>query len=260
MDELDGAVLRAAIARAGVVRLRGFSVDQAAFIALSNRISSRAIVHALGAIRRKLSTDGTVVTVLPGNHFVDLHGEMYFLPRHPDLVWFWCERPPARGGATTVADGSAFLHALTPATRDELVRRPIRFTVPLSADGLRSLGDSEDLDRAIANIRRLPGVLDVERHADQYALHYTTCAVVGDAFINSIMNVRRQSNTIVVRFADGDDFAPGLLDELAEVGEAVSHDLDWLAGDVVVIDNSRCAHGRRAFEGDRAIQVRHTML
>jgi len=260
LDEIDGALLRAAIARAGVVRLRGFAVDQAAFIALSARISSRAIAHSLGAVRHRLREDGTVVAPLPGNAFVDLHGEMYFFPRHPDLVWFWCERPPERGGATTVADGAAFLRALSPEARDELDRRRLQFSVHMSADGVMSLGETTDLERAMANVRAMPGVIGLGRRAGGYALEYTTVAIVGDVFINSIMNVRRQGTTIRVRFADGGEIEPTMIAELAEVGERLTRDLEWQTGDIVVMDNAQVIHGRRAFDGDRAIQIRHTML
>jgi alpha-ketoglutarate-dependent taurine dioxygenase len=82
------------------------------------------------------------------------------------------------------------------------------------------------------------------------------------AFVNSIPIVMWQEDDLklkrsVVRMADGSPIPRDVVDEMWQVCDANTHNISWQAGDLVMIDNTRMMHGRRAFTGThRQISVR----
>lgn len=56
---------------------------------------------------------------------------------------------------------------------------------------------------------------------------------------------------------DGSAFPDLLLHGIAAKAEAVTYDMAWQAGDIVVLDNARYLHGRRSFlDTERRILTR----
>ena len=57
------------------------------------------------------------------------------------------------------------------------------------------------------------------------------------------------------RFGNGDPIGPDIVHVINETYEAHSVREPWQAGDLLVVDNIRTAHGREPFEGPREIVV-----
>jgi alpha-ketoglutarate-dependent taurine dioxygenase len=58
-----------------------------------------------------------------------------------------------------------------------------------------------------------------------------------------------------VSFADGSPIPPEHVLQVRDRGLAAAVDVDWRAGDLLVIDNVLLAHGRRPFTGPRRVLV-----
>ena len=70
------------------------------------------------------------------------------------------------------------------------------------------------------------------------------------AFANSVLSYSKLPMLEVI-LEDGSPFPPHVLHEVDEITERLTEEIEWEAGDVVVLDNWRFMHGRRAFTDNR---------
>ena len=56
-------------------------------------------------------------------------------------------------------------------------------------------------------------------------------------------------------FADGSEIEVAMLENVREAASASTIYFDWEEGDVLIIDNMLCAHGRAPYTGNRKILV-----
>ncbi len=47
-----------------------------------------------GSNRRIINDDTTILTVNDFKDEIKLHGEMYYINKPPQMVWFFCANPP----------------------------------------------------------------------------------------------------------------------------------------------------------------------
>ena len=57
------------------------------------------------------------------------------------------------------------------------------------------------------------------------------------------------------RFGNGEPISAEVVESINDVYEANSARAPWQHGDLLVVDNIRCAHGRESFEGSREVLV-----
>ncbi len=237
---------------AGLVLFRGFNVTRDVMAAFCRAYSSRFVVDVGRSFD---STPDPIQLVTPGHLGVDLHCEHANGPFRPDLVWFWCQQPAADGGATTFCDGVLFWQGLSESTRDLFTHHRITFGFTYPAwSWRRFLGPQATL----VDLRRLADSFPDVRYQinpDQSVSTEFTCAATvpagatGDlAFANSIRGPYEGTR---VTLEDGSPIPEAIIRELAAVGECMAQPINWQAGDLVMLDNSRFLHGRRAFRDAR---------
>ena len=66
------------------------------------------------------------------------------------------------------------------------------------------------------------------------------------SFANSILGPSYHYEKPSITFADGTSIPDDVIAEIDSVSAARTEDIDWCDGDVVIIDNTRVMHGRRA--------------
>jgi alpha-ketoglutarate-dependent taurine dioxygenase len=66
------------------------------------------------------------------------------------------------------------------------------------------------------------------------------------SFANSILGPSNNYETPRISFADDTDIPVPLLEEIATVTEKCTGEVAWNDGEVVIVDNTRVMHGRRA--------------
>jgi alpha-ketoglutarate-dependent taurine dioxygenase len=252
------------IARRGAVMFRGFELSNDAFAAFADRFSRRTVpaLHA-GLNRERVGGDEHTVTVDMGSGLVGYHLEMGYSPSKPELLWFYCVEPAARGGETIVCDGAAMLAKMDPSLAATFRARRIKY-VFRGADAAHwglFAGEPLDYQQALERLAKLPGVRCApSREAGRLDLEYVTSAIVRsrlagvEAFASSITIFDHER----VRFEDDAPIDRGLRLELAGAAAECAGDVPWRAGDVLVVDNSRVMHGRQPFHGARRILVRMT--
>ena len=265
LDSIDRDTLAGWVAESGYVVLRNYEVDLARFSAFVKQNSTRI---SLDPARLFHGADGRQVAqkVDAGMDALGLHCENGNSPFWPDLCWFYCDVAPSIGSQTTVCDGIGAFQALTPAARRAFkgrdivytrrVREPLWKTYAMHGGG----GAQDDTRELFARLRALVNdrdstQLELEEDAS-ITYRFRTSAVLThsafrpafQAFANSIFGPSFNYERPVITFADGAAIDSGLLDEAAAACAQHTREIDWHVGDLVVIDNRRVMHGRRAIE------------
>jgi hypothetical protein len=251
----------------GVVLLRDHARSLDDFVRITGQVMDSFAHHSAATKERETVGDaGTnVVTVNRGTDAIPLHRESSFLPTQPDVLALYCQQPPAEGGQTIVCDGVALLEALPGWLRRFLEGEELvwRFRMPPE----RWSAVFGTCERAAAEARI--GAL-MRRHCayatydycfDGEALDGTWRAPFilptfwqgAPALSTSVLGYYHRGDGPYsskplhqVTLADGSAVPGKALDTIAACGEKLTVQTSWRAGDMLVVDNSRVMHGRRA--------------
>jgi alpha-ketoglutarate-dependent taurine dioxygenase len=272
--------------RHGVILFRvGAGLD--AFKAFSNRICGSFSNYKGGGLRfgsldrNAIGGDETVLTVTGhGQGFgIPLHGEMYYMPRPPEWLWFFCEMPARMGGQTTVGSARTFHGLLKPSTRDFFTRNAIRYRRVLGTGDWPKTFLTDRLDEAERFCRDQGFEWSYDPATGKVCVEFVTGAIRHDRagvamFMNNILVVQAGEDAFksgwaaqnlgisgewpfVVRTETGDPLPSEILLDLRRAEDEVTRNLEWQPGDFALVDNRSVLHGRRATDDKgRMILVR----
>lgn len=248
----------------GAVLFRGFGAESSDFPAFTARFSSATLgrLH-LGQNRREVADDADTSTVNLGMQHVGPHAELGYSPQRPDLLWFYCARPPASGGETTLFDGIEVWKSLPDALREKFAMTELLYSFEATGQDEWPLftGVLADRDRTLDLLAAERGVSYTTRDDDAIDISYRVPAAKPSryqgvpAFSNSI--IPNLSGT--VSFADGTPVRSGDRLSILRTCDDLITPVGWRQGDVIMIDNSRMMHGRLPFsDPSREIHIRMT--
>lgn len=251
------AEVRSLYRRHGALLLRGFAPDLEAFGQFARAFCPVA-VHNDSRNRARIGDQGEIQTVNLGTRPFPLHPELSREPWKPDTCFFYCLTPPSRGGATTICDGVAIVHNLEPALRAEMAERRIKYMMPAEAPLLDYwLGTPDPDERQLANP---PATCpySFERFGSQIArvfvrpLLHRPMFIDELAFGNFLLFARYLRGVKTFPLLDDGNPVPANWVEAVKVAsDALTVSIEWQAGDLLILDNSRFMHGRTAIvEGD----------
>jgi len=196
-----------------------------------------------------------------------LHGEMYYVDHRPVMLWFYCERPADKDGETTVCDGSQVYDALSAETKDLLGRKRLKYMRQYLDGEWQVIYQADKIEDAQAFAESNGLKVRVDHATKTLHTEYVIAAVMksrwGDrtAYINNLLPVLWQESmgrkTSIVRFEDGSIVPQSIVDEVAAIQARLIYPIPWQKQDFVMVDNTRVAHGRRAFEDqERSVHLR----
>ena len=247
------------LAEAGFILFRGFRTDIDAFSAFVQRMSTRVTLDPA----RSFGGQGTVAQKVDAGHdAVGLHCENGNSPFMPDLCWFFCERPPTAGSQTTVCDGQRVWKALSASTRAAFEARAIVYSRSVEEAkwkrfAFHMLGGKKALeDLTVSDLTEQAGDrrnTTITANPDG-SIHYRFRVPAAHptlfseqlSFANSMLGPSFHYEKPAITFDDGTPIPESMRREIAEVTEALTENIDWHRGDVLLIDNTRVMHGRRA--------------
>lgn len=195
-----------------------------------------------------------------GTAAVGLHIENGNTPMPPDVIAFFSMRSATNGSQTTVCDGAAVYRSLPTRLRNRL-SQPYSMTRQLSKKiwqtyvaTASAIADSstvteEQLDEFM---RAYPGQsYQMQANGDiQYRLQIPAVRednfAESPAYANALLGPSYNYEPPEYRAYDGRLLEQALFEELAAICEEHTREIAWQDGDIAVIDNKRCLHGRRA--------------
>ncbi|MEV7280932.1 TauD/TfdA family dioxygenase [Streptomyces sp. NPDC093111] len=276
------ADIQAELHRSGAVLLRGLPMTDAETFAEARDalIATRAGYKEKATPRTDFGEGVFSSTDLPAIQPIRLHNENSYTLDFPGVLLFGCVTAPETGGATTVGDMRRAL-ALLP---DELVAR---FT---EAGWLlvRNYSDLAGMPWRKAFSSEEPA--GAEEYCDEHAIGYEwldedtlrtrqlrsaviTHPVTGErVWFNhfAFWNARGLDEDVRevltetfgadglpfdTRLGDGTALTDAEVDAIIDAYQAVTVRETWQDGDLMLVDNILCAHGREAYTGARKILV-----
>ena len=274
-------VLRAAVVQHGSFLVRGLGLrDVAGTEAVFRRLGSLMTEREAFAPRRSYSHGVYSSSKWPPNQHMCMHHELSYTLELPSLMLFACLIAPTDGGETPVADSPAVLHALP----SELVERFERvgwllirnYNDDIGASIAEAFGtddrrtvESYCRNNAIQFEWQPAGALRTWQRRSAVVHHPLTgqqCWFNQIAFLNEWTMAPEVREYLVdiygedglpfnTRFGNGDPIGADVVQLIDEVYEANTTRERWQAGDLMLVDNVRTAHGREHFEGPREVLV-----
>jgi hypothetical protein len=268
LPELSGSesYLLDALRDHGAVILRDRRYSLSDFEDLTGRFMVSFAHHSVATHEREVvgQAAANIATVNRGSDPIPLHRESSFLPTQPDVLALYCERPARQGGQTTLCDGVALLAALPADVRAFLEGQVLVWRFRMPPERWHAVFGTDSPQAATARIKELmvrapeatyEFVFDGQDLDGTYRAPFILPTYWGKvpALSTSVLGYfhRRPGpyvakNLHEVTLGDGRAVPADVLEAIAGHGEALAIEVEWNAGDVVVVDNSRVMHGRRA--------------
>lgn len=273
--------LGAAVAEHGSLLVRGLGLrDVAEIEAVFRRLGTLMTEREAFAPRRCYAPGVYSASKWPPNQQMCMHHELSYALEFPSLMLFACLVAPTDGGATPVADSPAVLDAL-PA---ELVERLEQVGWLLIRNYNDDIGASvseafgTDDRRAVESYCRANAIRFEWQPGGALRTWQRRSAVVRHPVIgrrcwfNQIAFLNEQTMDPEVReylvdvygedglpfntcFGNGDPIGADVVQVINEAYKAHTARERWQAGDLMLVDNVRTAHGREPFEGPREVIV-----
>ncbi len=236
----------------GAILLRGFATEVANFHGFARQFCATAVINDSPG-RLPIDEANNIRSVDAGTQAFTLHAELAREPWKPDVAFFACLSPPSVGGATTICDGVALVKALPAELRQALAPRRLVHIQGTWPELLEFwLGTASPDDATLASppppcpysFRRMGE--HVVRIFSRPALHtpmFTDEAAFGSFLLFARFNNNRPDFPVL---DDGRPVPEAWLQSLKATGDALSTEIAWRKGDILMLDNSRFMHGRTA--------------
>lgn len=265
-----------------VILLRGFELrDEAAFARVREVLVPSPAAYLYRSTPRSAVAEGIMTaTEYPASEEIPQHCENAYQRDWPMRLLFCCLAPAETGGQTPLSDVAKVTARLDEADLDVVETRGIRY--------VRNYHTGFDLDwRTVFQTDQRAAV---EAFCEQHDITFqwlddgrlrTTQVCQGTArhpasaerlwfnqaqlFHPSALGEEMMEDMLEIfgadglprdaRLGDGTPISPGLLDRVRSAFADETREFDWRAGDVMIVDNMRAAHGRRPFTGNRSVLV-----
>jgi alpha-ketoglutarate-dependent taurine dioxygenase len=236
----------------GVLLFRGFATSAEIFTKFTNKFSKDFMDYTGGVFnRRVINGDSTLLSVNDFNHEIKLHGEMYYQKNIPLMLWFFCAHPASQDGETVVCDGKRFFEELSQPLKELFSQKKLKYRGYLDKEAWKRQYKTDDL-RVVEQICKGNDVRVKINEDESIDIHYICSAIHPSSsgeyrvFISSLLPAKTMSPNSV-SFDDGSEITDEVMSELNEIAEKIAAEIRWEKGDILMIDNTRIMHGRRAF-------------
>ncbi|MGW2052077.1 TauD/TfdA family dioxygenase [Streptomyces sp. NPDC001858] len=260
---------------------RDFGITPASVEAVLDRLVPGRLPYVHGnSPRTRVGRNLYTSTEYPPQFTISMHNELSYARRWPARLAFYCEKAAESGGATPVLDAERWLDSLDAEIRGAFAGG-IRYVQNLH-DGFgfgKSWQDTFETDDRTTVEKFLASSeaewewsqdgIRITQHRAATTTHPVTGATVwfnqadqwhpaglGDNTASDLYDILEPDEfPQYVTFADGTPIPDSHVEQIQDRGLRNAVDVDWRAGDVLLIDNVLAAHGRRPFEGTRRVLV-----
>jgi alpha-ketoglutarate-dependent taurine dioxygenase len=257
---------------------KGWKFDLATFQEFSKQLSKNFSSYEGGGFRFKeldrefVNGDKTIMTTTGHTQgfSIPLHGEMHYVGTPPPLIWFYCKTPGTGTGQTTICDGKLLAEQLPHDVRSFFAQNKIKY-IRFLQDGMwQSSFMTADPERAMEICREQKVAFEYDAEKKEFVTEYLVSPFSeqgysnGPKWVNNILNIYsvewafdsgwiKKTFTsdfgdrcpMIVRMEDGTKIPSEMLDRIRATAEANTFNIEWEAGEVLMIDNLSVMHGRR---------------
>jgi len=264
-DQVIIELVKQHLAKEGWVLLRGFNSNLNKFSELLQQFCQQLTFDPARDFADKNSQK-----VNAGKESVGLHIENGNTPFTPKYVGFYSAKSAESGSQTTICDGRRLFKNM-PEQLQKKWQQGVTVSRQLPAHLWRkyvadqhpkvnseSEVNAKHLADFIAVNPNQRGTINSDGSLD-YELDIQPCLVDERAeqrseiaFANAILGPSFNYEKPSYTFADGEQISEFIVKQTADLAEKYTHEVNWQNGDVVLIDNKRVLHGRRAIHGELA--------
>lgn len=268
------------LALSGAILFRGFGLkddgDFDNFIRAFDWPNFTYAESLSNAVRRNRTELVFTANEAPSTVSIFLHHEMAQTPVYPSKLLFFCERGADEGGATPICRSDILLQQLREQLPDfvrDCENKGVRYsqTMPLEEDLASGQGRSWQSTLSAENREQAEGKLDNLNYDWQWqqdgSLSVTTPVLPAvrqlddgrTVFFNQLIAAfrgwkdARNSGEKSICFGDGSAINSSHMALAIELADKLTFDIPWQSGDVAILDNFLVMHGRRPFQGKRAV-------
>ena len=248
--DIDRALIIDTYKEHGAILFRGFPFNVGVFQGLTTSFCSHSMFNK-SAGREVIDHANKIQTVDPGDNPFPLHPEMGREPWKPDIAFFACENPPQQEGQTFFCDGVELVRKMPSRTLKAVNKRSLRYSLPIQDAGLKYWLKKDDYTEADMDNPPEDCPFEFIRHNGQIFRSYVQPFLHRPmfsnklAFGNFLLFARYIHNDKWFPTYENDTIVPDdLVETIKKTGDKLSEYIQWQAGDVMMIDNSRFMHGR----------------
>lgn len=272
------AALRTAVTEHGALLVRGLGLAGPEEVeALSQALGEPMVEREPFAARTRYGETLYSASKWPPGQPMCLHHGLSYALRFPSLLLFACLTAPEEGGATLLADSTLLLEMLPPALVARFEREGWVLARNYNGEVGPSLAEafgSEEREAVEAYCRanairfewRHDGLRTWQRRS-AIVRHPRTgrrCWFNQIAFLNAwsldpevrdflVDSYGADALPFNTRYGNGESISADVVREINGAYETVTRRQDWEAGDLLLVDNLRTAHGREGFSGPREL-------
>ena len=264
----------------GAVLLRGlplatpedFDVAVAAF-GLPNFTYEDSLSNA---VRKVYSPRVFSANEAPPETTIFLHHEMAQTPVYPSKLFFFCQKAAEEGGSTPLCRSDVLWELIEkelPRLAQNCLTKGLKYSnvMPAEADLDSGMGRSwqstlsvDSRDGAEARLSEL-GYSWEWKGRDELSVTSPTLPAVRElgggkrSFFNQLIAAfkgwkdSRNEPSKSITYGDGSSLDPSEIERVCELADDITFDLPWQDGDLALVDNYLCMHGRRSFRGTRKV-------
>jgi alpha-ketoglutarate-dependent taurine dioxygenase len=275
-------LLEAKLLEHGGILFRGFGVSTTEQLDGLIRAFSGQPLDYLDRATPRSQVSGKIFssTDYPPDQTIELHNENCYASAFPGKIFFLCQTPAHEGGATPIADCREVYRLIAPDVRERFARRGVMYVrnfvdgLGLSWQDVFQTADREEMARFCRAsgievewrgpehlrtrqvrpaLARHPRTGEMVWFNQAVAFHVTTLEdVVRESLVAELSEEGVPKNAF---YGDGAEIAADDLEAVREAHRRATFDVQWRAGDLLVLDNLLSAHGRRPYSGPRKVVV-----
>ncbi|MEZ5924516.1 MAG: TauD/TfdA family dioxygenase [Hyphomicrobiaceae bacterium] len=275
------ATLDAELQSVGAILFRGFEIDGPEDLAKASAAFGGQLRNYVGgdSPRSQVAEKIYNSTDFPAHLPIGLHNELSYGGWWPSRIFFHCVSEPTAGGETPIGDSREIYRRMPETLRDRFERQGVCYVQNLrGGDGAgkswQQTFETEDhsvveaychkhgmefhwTDYGLRTSIKRQGVLQHPKAGTKawfnQAEHFHAAA--DPARFWDAGSAKDETLPAHCTYGDGSEITKDELEAVIEVRDACEVAFPWQKGDLTMLDNLSCAHGRRPFEGPRKILV-----
>ena len=212
----------------------------------------------------------------PPETTIFLHHEMAQTPVYPSKLFFFCQKAAEQGGETPLCRSDVLWERIEkelPGLAQNCLTKGLKYSnvMPAEADLVSGMGRSWQSTLSVDSKEGAETRLSELEYSwdwmDQDELRVTspTLPAVREldngkrSFFNQLIAAfkgwkdSRNDPSKSITHGDGSPLDPSEIERVCELADEITFDLPWQDGDLALVDNFLCMHGRRSFNGSRKV-------